>query len=155
MSVPKERRVSASALKTVSECTMKYYLSRVLNIPEKTWSRTHAGSAAHSILESLYRDYYRAKPRGYYAAIKAAKTIYACPVIVRLLNAWIHKTKMQPGIVADIDAMILLVINETDLAVEAERAVANCLFLKGDFEEAASHYVESLETYNETLHADH
>lgn len=111
---PKERRVSASALKTISECTMKYYLSRVLLLPEKTWPRTSAGSAAHAIFEALYRDYYRPKSRGYYAAIKAAQTIYACPTIKRLLRSWIHKTKMPINVSDDIDAMILLVINETD-----------------------------------------
>lgn len=109
-----QRRVSASSLKTLSECTMKYYLSRVEMLPEKTWPRTHAGSASHSVLEALYSE----KHRHHYEAVKNAGSIYASPAIQRLVNVWQWKTKMEDSIVADIDGMCMVAINETNFLDE-------------------------------------
>lgn len=115
MSSPKEaRRVSASRLNAIDQCSMKFYLHEILGLPEKVWMRTHAGSASHGLLECLYRE----KHRHHHDLIKEKQTIYASPAIARLLRAWTWKTKMPPDIVADIDEMCLVAINHTNFLDE-------------------------------------
>lgn len=115
---PKEmRRLSASRLNSINDCLHKFFINEYLRIPEKTWPKTYAGSAVHSILECLYRDYYRKEPRksrGYYDVVKLAKTIYAVPALVRMLKFWQYKTKISDKLLADTDSMVMLIINETD-----------------------------------------
>lgn len=111
MSETKEpRRVSASRLAAIETCTMQYYLSEIMGLPQKIWARTSAGSCTHSVLEALRKD----KNRAYHDEIKSAQTIYAVPAIGRLVRAWAYKTKMPPDIVADIDEMCLVAINHTN-----------------------------------------
>jgi len=107
---PPLRRISASRLNSIEQCSMKFYLNEILGLPEKTWARTHAGSAAHGILECLARD----KHRLHHDIIKSAQTIYASPAVSRLVRAWQWKTKMPNDIVADIDAMCLVAINHSN-----------------------------------------
>lgn len=107
-------RVSASRLNLLADCSMKFYLGEVQKIPEKTWPRTHAGSASHSVLECLARD----KHRGHHDIVKVAGSIYASPAVGRLVKAWQYKTKMSDEIVADIDGMCILAINETNFLDE-------------------------------------
>lgn len=104
-----ERRVSASRLKSLDACTMSFYLSEYENLPQKVWAKTHAGSTVHSILEALRRDRHRA----HLDLVKEKGTIYASPAISRLVRAWVAKTKMGPDIVEPIDAMCMLVLNQT------------------------------------------
>lgn len=111
MSAPKEaRRVSASRLASIDQCTMKYYLNEILGLPEKQWERTAAGSCSHSVLEALRKD----KNRKLHDIVKEAQSIYAVPSIGRLVRAWTHKTGMSPKVVADIDGMCLVAINHSD-----------------------------------------
>lgn len=108
------RRISASRLNSIDQCTMKFYLGEILGLPEKVWARTHAGSAAHSVLEALYRN----KHREHYEAVKKHQTIYASPGITRLVKFWQQKTKMENDIVADIDSMCMVAINHTNFLDE-------------------------------------
>lgn len=112
MSTP--RRISASRLNAIEQCTMKYYLNEICGLPEKTWARTHAGSCVHAILESLVKP----KHRAHYDVIKAANTIYASPAISRLVKRWQARTKMADEIVADIDSMCMVALNHTDFLDE-------------------------------------
>lgn len=112
MSTP--RRISASRLNAIDQCTMKYYLHEILGLPEKTWPRTHAGSTSHSVLEALARP----KHRAHYDAVKAANSIYGSAAIGRLVRLWQSRTKMKDEIVADVDAMCMLAINQTDFLDE-------------------------------------
>lgn len=104
------RRISASRLNSIEQCTMKFYMGEILGLPEKIWPRTHAGSAAHSVLECLARK----KHIKHLKVVQDAQTIYASPAIKRLVRAWEHKTKMGADIVADIDAMCMVAINHSD-----------------------------------------
>lgn len=108
------RRISASRLNAIKQCTMKFYLSEILRLPEKVWARTHAGSCCHSILQVLYTP----KHWSHYFLIKTHQSIYASPAIIRLVKAWQHKTKMSDEIVADIDSMCLVAINHSDFLDE-------------------------------------
>lgn len=108
------RRVSASRLAAIEQCTMKYYLHEICDLPEKQWSRTAAGSCTHSILELLRRD----RRRDYHDIVKAAQTIYAIPAMSRLVRAWAYREKMAPSITADIDAMCMVAINHSNFLDE-------------------------------------
>lgn len=108
------RRVSASRLNNLMTCTMQFYMSEILGLPQKTWSRTHAGSCAHGVLECLYR----LKHRKHHDVIKETGTVYSSPAVARLIRAWQWKTKMSDEIVADIDAMCMVAINHTDFLDE-------------------------------------
>lgn len=111
---PEPRRVSASRLAAIEQCTMKFYLNEILGLPEKVWQRTSAGSCAHSILELLRRD----KWREYHDKVKDAQTIYVIPAMARLVRAWAYREKMSDEIVADIDSMCLVAINHSDFLDE-------------------------------------
>lgn len=112
--IKEPRRVSASRLNAIKQCTMKFYLSEVCGLPEKVWARTSAGSASHGILECLSRP----KHRHHHDEIKSAQTIEASPAVSRLLRAWIHKTKMPENVYCDIDKMCLVAINHTNFLDE-------------------------------------
>lgn len=115
MSEPKPaRRISASRLKSMNECTYKFYASEYLRVPEKVWPKTHAGSCVHSVLEALNRD----KNRDLYTLTKETQTIYSSPALTRLVRAWQYKTQMQDKIVTDIDPMTLVAINHTNFLDE-------------------------------------
>lgn len=108
------RRISASRLKSISECTYKFYAGEYLKVPEKTWPKTHAGSCVHSVLEALYRE----KNRDLYDLAKETQTIYSSPALTRLVRAWQHKTKVDDKIIADIDPMAMVAINHTNFLDE-------------------------------------
>jgi hypothetical protein len=104
------RRISASRLKAIDDCTYKFYASEYLKVPEKVWPRTKLGSIAHGILEVLYRD----RHRHVYDTVKKAGTIYVYPPLGRLVRAWQYNTKVIDSLMADIDPMVMLVLNHTD-----------------------------------------
>jgi RecB family exonuclease len=108
------RRISASRLNSIDQCTMKYYMGEILGLPEKIWARTHAGSAAHSVLECLAR----AKHRKHLDMIKRDQSIYTSPPVARLVRAWQAHTKMPDEIVADIDSMCMVAINHSNFLDE-------------------------------------
>lgn len=115
--VKEMRRVSASRLNSIKQCTYKFYAGEILNIPEKQWQGTTIGSLVHSILECVYRDYYSNAPRisrGYYHIIKASRSIYSVPAIERLISLWQQKHNLTDKILKDVNPMVLLVINHSD-----------------------------------------
>lgn len=105
-----QRRISASRLNAIDQCTMKYYLREICGLPEKTWARTHAGSAAHSVLEVLSYP----KHKAHYDAVMATQSIYASPAVSRLVKLWQSRTKMPDEVVADIDSMCMVALNHSD-----------------------------------------
>lgn len=110
MTKPIQRRVSASRLNSLADCTMKFYLNEFLRLPEKVWPRTVAGTISHSVLEALARD----RHRYHYDLVKEKGTIYASPAISRLVRAWKLKENISDEIIADIDGMCMVALNETD-----------------------------------------
>lgn len=114
MSKPEPRRLSASRLKLLSDCSFRFYASEYLLWPEKVWPRTHCGSIVHGVLECLYRD----RHRHHHDVIKTAGTIHASPAVSRLVRAWQYKTKVNDILMADIDPMTMVVINHTNFLDE-------------------------------------
>jgi len=111
------RKVSASSLKQLAKCTMQFYLSRYEKLPEKVWPRTVAGSLVHIILECLYP----LKHRKHYNIIKKEKTVYASPAIARLIKRWKIKYAISDEVIADIDGMVMLAINNTNFLDEGAK----------------------------------
>lgn len=111
MSDPKPvRRLSASRLKLLNDCSWRFYASEYLLWPEKVWPKTSVGTVAHAVFEALYPD----KHRHHYDTIKAAGTIYASPAIARLVKIWQWKTKVIDDLIKDIDPMVMMTLNHTD-----------------------------------------
>ncbi len=104
------RRISASRIKLVNDCSYRFYASEYLKVPEKTWPRTHAGSIVHSVLEALYRD----KNRDLHDLVKQEGTIYTSKALTRLVKMWQSRTKVDDKIIADVDPMAMLVLTETN-----------------------------------------
>lgn len=104
------RRISASRIKLINDCTFRFWASEFLKIPEKTWPRTHVGSVVHGVLEPLAKP----KRRALHDLVKKAGTIYVSPALSRLVRAWQYKTKIEPKLMKDIDPMVMLVLNETN-----------------------------------------
>jgi len=108
------RRLSASRVTSINECSMKFYLKEYLHIPEKIFPRTVIGNVAHSVLEALRR----AKHRKHYDAVFAAGTIYASLAITRLVKIWQNKHKIAQELIDDVDPMVMLVIQKTNFMDE-------------------------------------
>lgn len=106
----KERRLSASRVIEMNECSMKFYLKEFKNLPEKTWPRTIIGTVAHSVLEAIRRT----KHKKHYDLIKEKGSIYASSSIARLVKIWQNKEKIAQELIDDVDAMVMLVINDTN-----------------------------------------
>jgi len=114
MNKPEPRRVSASRLKTLDSCSMLFYLSEILKLPQKIWPRTIIGSLAHAILECLYRK----KHRHHHDIIKSTGTIYSSAAVARLVKRWQIKHSIAEDLIADVDAMIILVLTQTNFLDE-------------------------------------
>ncbi len=112
MSTP--RRISASRLNAIEQCTMKYYLNEICGLPEKTWERTVMGTIAHSVLECLVRP----KHRAHHDAVKAANSIYASEPIKRLARLWQSRARISDTNMADLDSMCMVAINHTNFLDE-------------------------------------
>ncbi len=111
MSDPKPvRRLSASRLKLMNDCSWRFYASEYLLWPEKVWPRTHVGTVAHAVFEALYPD----KHREHYNEITMQQTIYASKAIARLVKIWQKKTNVSDELIGDIDPMVMMVLNHTD-----------------------------------------
>ena len=108
------RRLSASRLTLLADCSWRFYAKEYLLWPEKVWPRTKVGSIAHGILEVLYPE----KHRRIHDLVKESGTIHVHPPLTRLLRAWQFKTKVVDELIADIDPMVMLVLTQTNFLDE-------------------------------------
>lgn len=111
---PNVPRLSASRLKAMQVCSMQFYLSEVLKLPQKVWQKTTIGSIVHSVLEALRRT----KHRAHYDTVMAAGSIYASPAIARLVKTWNIREKVADDLMADVDPMVMLVLTKTNFMDE-------------------------------------
>lgn len=112
MSTP--RRISASRLNAIDQCTMKYYLNEICGLPEKVFERTVMGTIAHSILECLVRP----KHRAHHDAVVGAQSIYGSAPIKRLASLWQVRARISDTNMADLDSMCMVAINHTNFLDE-------------------------------------
>src|ERR1035437_2292037 len=99
------RRVSASSIKALLQCSMAFYYERILRLPTKVWPRTVMGSLCHSVFECLRHP----RHRHHYDTITAPKTSVdytLSPALARLVRAWKVKHAIADELLADLNAML-------------------------------------------------
>lgn len=112
MSDRKPINVSYSVLSSIEQCTLKFYLSRILKWPEKVWPRTTIGSLVHVILECLALP----KHRHHYDAIVVNGDVQysRSPAIARLIRRWQVKHNLDQKLIDEIDAMLKVALVDVD-----------------------------------------
>jgi len=98
-------RISASSLKTLTDCALSFYYSRVLRLPEKQWARTVVGSLVHSIFECLrhprHRDHY-----DLLVGDRSSVNYRRSPAVARLVRMWAQKHGITDDLLADLNGML-------------------------------------------------
>lgn len=101
--------LSASIIKTLSDCSLKVFYNKVLKLPEVAHWKTRTGSAVHDVLELL------AKERHYNLTNQAGTLgIRAIPALNRLVQKKIKEYELDEYDVIvydDIDKMIKRAVN--------------------------------------------
>lgn len=104
-SITAPRRISASSVKTLTDCALSYYYSRVLKVVERTWSRTVIGSLAHSIFECLRNP----RHRHHFDAITVSGNSVdytLSPALRRLVYAWQLKHQIAQELIDDLNGIL-------------------------------------------------
>lgn len=105
MTTPPRRRVSASSIKSLLQCSMSFYYERILGLPTKQWPRTTMGSLAHSIFECLRHP----RHRHHYDTIIGDSTTVdytRSRAVARLVRAWQVKHGISEELLADLNGML-------------------------------------------------
>ncbi len=86
------------------DCSLAYYYSRVLHLPEKQWARTAVGSLIHSIFECLRHP----RHRHHYDTITAGNRVdyKRSPAVARLVRAWKVKHQITGELLEDLNDML-------------------------------------------------
>lgn len=96
-------RISASRLKTLNQCSLKFWYEEFLRIPSKTHHKTHQGSAIHKVFELLMAP----KRLPLFRALVLAPTTAPIPVSVsRFFRSYDACHGMAPYEMADMLAML-------------------------------------------------
>ena len=98
-------RVSASAIKNLTHCSLSFYYGRVLKVVEKTWPRTVVGSCVHAVLESLANP----RHRRHFDLITAPGTrvdYTLSPAVARLVRGWKVRHSISDELMADLNGML-------------------------------------------------
>lgn len=98
---------SASSIKLFLSCSLKYYYSKILKIPEKTNNGALQGSAAHTVLECLLKPRHKEK----FEKISEHKTIKKCKVTKRYVLSYIKKVGLPAESFERIDKFIVTGVN--------------------------------------------
>lgn len=117
-------RLSASRLKSLKQCSWKFWLNEVIKLPEATHPKTIVGSIAHSILEALkkqrhYKHYMmiigKYDDGSGFLGPEAIPSIYNSPAVDRLVKFWLVKNPtVTAELIESLDKMVLLVLEETN-----------------------------------------
>ncbi len=107
-------RISASSLRSLTDCSLAFYYRRILNLPEKDWPKTIIGSLAHSIFECLRHE--RHEHHVYLITVgnKEGIDYSRSRAITRLVRMWQSKYKIEQILIDDINDLLHVGINCTD-----------------------------------------
>lgn len=111
-------RISASSLKALADCTMAFYYSRILKLPEKEWPRTIIGSLVHSIFECLRNPRHRKHYDLIVLKTKDGVWHELSPAVKRLVKMWKDKYNIDQSLLDDLNEMLHVGINCTDFLWE-------------------------------------
>jgi hypothetical protein len=104
-------RLSASRIKEVLSCSWLFYCKEVLKLPETTHPKTLVGSLCHSILECLLNPRHK---KHYLVIMAGKKSVYNSEAVTRLIKWWQKKYNLEQKLINDVDAMVLLVLTQTN-----------------------------------------
>ena len=110
-------KVSASAVKELTQCSLSFYYNRMLKIPQKVWPRTTIGSMTHSILECLANP----RHRHHYDLITSpgSRIDYTLsPSVERLVRAWKVKHSISDELMEDLNGMLYVGLVLSDFHCE-------------------------------------
>lgn len=105
MTTPPRRRVSASSIKSLLQCSMSFYYERILGLPTKQWPRTIMGSLAHSIFECFRHP----RHRHHYDILVGDRITVdytRSRAVARLVRAWRVKHAISEELLADLNGML-------------------------------------------------
>lgn len=96
-------RLSASKIKSLDQCSYKFYLNYFKHLPETTHPKTFAGTVAHEIFEFLAQK----ENRPILEQVKKAG-FDACsiPVIQKMMDEWVEKFEIIEDVAAGIPQML-------------------------------------------------
>jgi len=89
-SIPKDKYLSASRIKTYETCSWIYWAKYHLHIPDTSNDGARRGTICHLILELLLKD----RHKKHYDSIKEASSIQAAPCVDRVLIKYLKKHDM-------------------------------------------------------------
>lgn len=107
-------RLSASRLKSLQQCSWKFYCNEVLKLPETIHPKTITGTCAHSILECLLNPRHKRHYDLVMSGSKSDQSIYNSPVIKRFVKIYQNKYRLDQVLIDDLDSMVMVVLQLTD-----------------------------------------
>lgn len=108
-------RLSASRIKNLLSCSWAFYCIEILKLTEITHPKTLVGSCAHSILECLLNPRHK---KHYDLILSGKKSIYNSKSVTKLVQMWQNKYSLPQKLIDEVDAMILLVLTQTNYTDE-------------------------------------
>ena len=108
---PPKRRVSASALNTLRECSLRYWYNYVLKVPQTNHPKATLGSLIHSIFECLRNP----RHKDQYDLITRAPFDYTrSPAFVRLVRAWRVKHQLADNLFDPFNSLLEVGLMQTN-----------------------------------------
>lgn len=104
MSPPRQIRISPSRLKTLTDCSLRFYYAEIDRIPEgQSHIKTRVGTLIHLLFEMLMHP--RRTPI-FRAALEKGFHVREHPSIVRFIHWYCHREVIHPYDIDEIGAMI-------------------------------------------------
>ncbi len=109
---PVVRAVSASSLRTLLECSMKYYYGKILQLPQSQHVKTTMGSLVHSIFECLSRPRHK---KDFDIITAGGKVDYSrSKGVIRLVKMWQDKYCLPQSLLDDLNDMLKVGLLDID-----------------------------------------
>jgi len=97
-------KLSASRLKTLKSCSLKYFYNYTLKIPQQSNTGNRVGDCVHIVLECLGER----RHRKLLDKLIAAETCFECPVIWRFIQKYCKRESLSEESLEKIDKFILI-----------------------------------------------
>ena len=95
-------RLSASKIKSMEQCSFKFFCNYILKLPETTHPKTFAGTVAHNIYEALMHP----KRKEFQDKVLESGSVREFPSLMRYCNAMIRKFEIIEEVAIPIPDMI-------------------------------------------------
>lgn len=102
-------RLSASRIKSLKDCSFKFYCNHVLSIPEDQHPKTAAGTCVHLIFEVLKNPRHYSE---YKLITQNPQSVYNSKSVTKLIQKFCKLNNVSEEISQHIDDMIILGLNQ-------------------------------------------